>query len=416
MDKFVLWGSTDGFSKFIYNNTLLRHENVSFKDLPESDASKPKSFHKLPTHIKNIQYLDSPDLIIDLNGEPILSIEISREAGTGHNVFQRFARLAAAVENRVPTIYIYPEAALVYRKKHSSSNWDEINPLIFFALEKLSNIFPEAPALLYYYPSYYSTNPTSPDLNNANKGLRTNSDVPVIDNEMDEMYQCVNEIIQFFQNKKKGTLISQNHVSNRKLFMQKEYHNKIHTRKSLRTPLSPISSTITVPSSAVIDYISRVKEGVPIQSEGMYFDNTIWSERTETIIYKVNAQFRGDPYPGCLAALDYMLTRTGKTYEDRKANLVLAWGEVIYNEVTQRLDILPSKGQTIKTLFEKVKNNDLKQDILTKQYDEIPFEQLPRYFMQLRFGSTYSKPKEIRVYSYFSDALLFPDGALWREG
>lgn len=105
-----------------------------------------------------------------------------------------------------------------------------------------------------------------------------------------------------------------------------------------------------------------------------------------------------------------------KTYEDRKANLVLAWGEVIYNEVTQRLDILPSKGQTIKTLFEKVKNNDLKQDILTKQYDEIPFEQLPRYFMQLRFGSTYSKPKEIRVYSYFSDALLFPDGALWREG
>ena len=63
-----------------------------------------------------------------------------------------------------------------------------------------------------------------------------------------------------------------------------------------------------------------------------------------------------------------------------------------------------------------VKVNALRQDTLTKDYSNIKFEELPRYFMQLRFGSTFSKPKEIRVYSYFSDALLFPDGALWREG
>ena len=36
--------------------------------------------------------------------------------------------------------------------------------------------------------------------------------------------------------------------------------------------------------------------------------------------------------------------------------------------------------------------------------------------MQVRYGSTYSKVKHIRVYSYFSDAILFPDGALWRDG
>lgn len=411
MDKFVLWGSTDGFSKFIHTNTILKNENVSFKYLPESDASKPKSFHRLPTHIKNIQYLDSPDLIIDLNGEPILSIEISREAGTGHNVFQRFARLAAAVENKVPTIYIYPEAARVYRQKSDTWKWDSINPLIFYAMEKLSNIYPEAPALLYYYPSDFRSNKTSAQINNTNKGLllQPNSDQPVIDGEMAEMFKCINEIIQFHQNKNQGTLISQPAVSARKMYMQQEYYRK----GGNSTPsASPITSTIKVPSSSVIDYISRVKTGMP----GMYFDNTIWSERKETIIYKVNAGFRGDPYPGCLAALDYMLTRTGETYEDRSMNLVLAWGDVKYDEKTQKLDIIAAKKQTINNLFDMVKVNALRQDILTKDYSNIKFEELPRYFMQLRFGSTFSKPKEIRVYSYFSDALLFPDGALWREG
>lgn len=415
MDKFVLWGSTDGFSEFIRNNTLLNDEDVSFKYLPESDVSKPKNFHRLPTHIKNIQYLDSPDLIIDLNGEPILTIEISREAGTGHNVFQRFARLAAAVENRVPTIYIYPEAVSVYRKTVGSSRWDSINPLIFFALEKLSSIYPEAPALLYYYPSYFRSNPNSPKINNTNKGLKTrkNLDIPVIDNEMKKMFSCINEIILFYKNKTNGTLISQTNVHLRKMFMQSEYFSKGGTD----TPNSaPISSTITVPSSAIIDYITRVKNGMPNQSGENYFDNTIWSQREKTIIYKVDAKFRGDPYPGCLAALDYMMTRNGKTYEDRNANLVLAWGDVTYDETNNKLNIRASKNQSIKDLFDKVKVNNRRQDILTKKYDEIPFDQLPRYFMHLRFGSTYSKPKEIRIYSYFSDALLFPDGALWREG
>ena len=66
MDKFTLWGSTDGFTDFIVQNTILKDKEVENRYLPESDASKPKQFHKLPTHIKNIQYLDSPDLIIEL--------------------------------------------------------------------------------------------------------------------------------------------------------------------------------------------------------------------------------------------------------------------------------------------------------------------------------------------------------------
>ncbi len=410
MNKFILWGSTDGFSEFIYKNTLLQNESsVDFRRLPESDISKPKDFHRLPTHIKNIQYLDSPDLIIELNGEPILSVEISREAGTGHNVFQRFARIAAAVENNVPCIYIYPEAVMVHRKK-DGPKWDAINPLIFFALEKLSRIYANAPALLYYYPSFYRDKGCT-DLRILGKGLKQDiddSDMPFIDTEMKEMFKCINEIISYRLENKNTPILSEKHIAERLSYMQKEYYSKGGEHKP---QMSPISSTITVPSKSVIDYFSKVKEGIP---DG-YFQNTIWENRETTIIYAVNSKFRGDPYPGCLAALDYMLTRKGKTYEDRNYNLVIAWGDVNYDSSTKELIISQKKEQSIETLFNLVKKNDLKQDILTKKYSEIEFEQLPRYFMHLRFGSTFSKPKHIRVYSYFSDAILFSDGAVWRE-
>lgn len=408
MNNFTLWGSTDGFSKYIFNNTILKNGTCSFKYLPESDAGKPKLFHKLPTHIKNIQYLDSPDLIIELDNEPILSIEISREAGTGHNVFQRFARLAAAVENNVPSIYIYPEAALITRK-NTGPKWDAINPLIFFAIEKLSRIYPQAPALLYYYPSYYRTNPNSKSITPANKGLLSNIDVPVIDSEMGEMFDCINEILLHKIKGKKTNISTEPLVSKRTSFMHNEYYSK---GGAVVPNNSPISSTIEVPSSAVLNYFSKVKKGIPSLT---YFDETIWTSRDKTIIYKINAKFRGDPYPGCIAALDYILTRTGLTFEDRSKNLVIAWGDVKYDSTKNELTISPSKNQSINDLFDEVNKNDNQKNILSKNYASIPFEQLPRYFMQLRFGSTFSKPKHIRVYSYFSDAILFPDGAIWRE-
>ena len=55
------------------------------------------------TETAKILYLDAPDLIVEKDNEPIFSIEVTTEAGTGHNAFQRFARIAASVENCVPS-------------------------------------------------------------------------------------------------------------------------------------------------------------------------------------------------------------------------------------------------------------------------------------------------------------------------
>jgi hypothetical protein len=154
----TVWHSTSEFAEFIVSNTLLRQRNPKLRPLYESDASKPRNFHAMPDHLKKILYLDAPDLIVEVNSEPIFSIEVSTEAGTGHNAFQRFARLAASVENLVPAFYIYPEASIVSREGGRSVKWDKINPLIFRALDRVMAIH-GIPALLHYFPACRNHHP-----------------------------------------------------------------------------------------------------------------------------------------------------------------------------------------------------------------------------------------------------------------
>ena len=85
-----IWYSTESFADYVIDHTILSSKEVKKSKIHESDASKPRDFHKVPDHIRKILYLDAPDLIIEYDNEPILSVEISAEAGTGHNSFQRF--------------------------------------------------------------------------------------------------------------------------------------------------------------------------------------------------------------------------------------------------------------------------------------------------------------------------------------
>ncbi|MDR2829518.1 MAG: hypothetical protein LBB45_00480 [Methanobrevibacter sp.] len=150
---FKLWVSTNDTANWIINNTVLKNKKCVTEKLVESDANNPKTFHRVPEAIKKILYLDAVDIIIEYNKKPILAVEISSEAGTGHNAFQRFARLVAAAENNVSVAYIYPEAAYIHRKNFD--RWDEINPLVFRALERVMQIH-NIPVLFYYYPTEYN--------------------------------------------------------------------------------------------------------------------------------------------------------------------------------------------------------------------------------------------------------------------
>ena len=114
-----------------------------------------------------------------------------------------------------------------------------------------------------------------------------------------------------------------------------------------------------------------------------------------------------------MAAIDYLKCREGKSFEERRYNLIMVWGDLTIDNTNQTLNIVSTKS-TINDFIDSVKSSENK-NILSKDYSQIANSEIPRYYMQVRYGSTYSKVKHIRVFSYFADAILFPDGSLWRD-
>ncbi|RLI82956.1 hypothetical protein DRP04_02730 [Archaeoglobales archaeon] len=406
---FRVWYSTEDLAHWLVSNTLLSNYPHDFERLAESDASNPNRFHRMPGHLKNILYLDAPDIIIEKDGDPVVAVEISKEAGTGHNSFQRFARIAAAVENGVPAMYIYPEATFITRQ--SSQRWDRINPNIFYAMERLMQIY-NIPALLFYYPTYYRTHRTTCPPNPVQKGLRNDLTFPSApdanDQEMRSFFDTINLIIQrSLRGSNPLPLINERLIVNRRNWMQTEYVNKGGPNRRW----SPDTSTITFPTAALINYL---RQFVP---PGYMFGDLLTS-RDVTVAYQVDARFRGDPYPGALAALDYMRCRVGKTYEDRDKNLVLVWGRVQYNPSEQKISITSSKGSSINDFVSALSSVRSASKCLLGigTFTSLRGIDIPRYYMQARYGCTFTKVKHVRVYSFFADAILFPDGAVWREG
>lgn len=390
----------------------------------ESDANNPQNFHVMPDHIRKILYLDAPDVIVEKDNEPVFSIEVTTEAGTGHNAFQRFARIAASVENGVPAFYIYPEGAIIKRKAGKCeekttvfSKWDEINPLIFRALEAVMSIY-DIPALLYYFPSdireYRSKADKAPHFNS--KGLKFDKNIwkyagcpDADDTQMKNMFEVLNETIKAAS---AGVIASRNHllklirVREQRNFMQMEFARKANN--TAENMMSPLSAVTVVPTEYLLNYLKQYEDE-------KYQIGELLKSRDTTVIYQCNAKFRGDPYPGALSAIDYLVCREGVTFEDRKSNLVLLFGSLSVDSKNQTLIIADEKKSTIKDFVSDVKNSE-RHNLLTKDYDELKNREMPRYLMQVRYGSTYSKVKHIRVYSYFADAILFPDGSLWRDG
>ena len=422
MRSWRIWHSARSFGDFIVENTKLREikDHLEFKSLSESDANKSTDFHKVPDHIKKILYLDAADLIVEYNSEPIICIEETKEAGTGHNAFQRFARIAAAVENNVPAIYIMPEACIINRdvKKNGKvvgkkKSWDVINPMIFQAYNSVMDIF-KIPALFFYYPSdyqEYKDNPLDSPHQNS-KGLIFNENLIDFsacptenDSEMQALFKVIDTIIDnAISGASVANLVDKKVIRDRKYWMQKQYYTKLGNRKFEK--LSPLSATKTIDTNKLLSYLGNYTD-VPNDKI-----SELLSSRSKTVIYQCNADFRGDPYAGALSAIDYLLCRQGKTYEERDANLVLCFGRV--TELEDSVDVNSNKCSVDD--FIHTVHNCCSKNLLTKNhFSELRPEDIGRYYMQVRYGSTYSKVKHIRVFSYFADAIIFSDGALWRE-
>lgn len=406
---FRVWHDSERLADYVIENTSLRdgRDEIETLDLPTSDAGDPGSFHRVPDDVKEILYLDSPDLIVEARGEPLFTVEISEEAGTGHNAFQRFPRIAASVEASVPALYIYPEATYIMRK--SGNRWDELNPLVFKALESAMQIH-DVPALLFYYPSEFEGEGDPPTSASSQNGLLYDDGVRGQPDRDDAEMRQFFDVIDTFLERARGTteldFIKNRTIRRRRNWMQRQFVEKNGPGRTW----SPLSNTITVPTDRVVEFLREVDpECRP----------DLLERREETVIYSADAKIRGDPYPGALAAIDYLKSRIGTSYRDRDRNLVFCWGDPSIDDsgslsVTAR----NPEGSSVEAFVDEVKKvtNVRRRLLLDKEYDELKRREIPRYYMQVRHGTRFTQRKLVRCFAYFADAILFNDGALWREG
>ena len=85
---------------------------------------------------------DRPDIILCDSNQVIMVLERTVEVPSGHNVGQRYGRLLAAAESRIPVVYFFPYAAFKHGGKTAGPRY--VNLRLFFALRRVSDQYDTA--------------------------------------------------------------------------------------------------------------------------------------------------------------------------------------------------------------------------------------------------------------------------------
>ena len=409
----IFYGESERTADWLIEHTKLDDLSVRKRELFDSDSNNSGDFHKLPPRIKEVIHLDAPDLVLSANGKPLLTVEISTEAGTGHNPLQRFSRLATSLGNEVPSFYIFPEAKWITRQ--GSRRWDKINPICFRSLEAATRIH-DVPAIHFYYPSEYNEeNPEPPDNQDGDGLLKDNTypECPLSrSQDIKRFFNCVDTVIQQ-QDSRSPRLLNHRRIRRQRDRMQARCAEK----DGFHDEWSPLTSVEIVPTGKVLDYLSDFYSNVSKEAEHI-------ASRPQTVIYHAQIQittqrteFRDDPYVGALAALDYLKCRVGESFLDRDRNLMFCFGKL---EIGDSIRVTPKnkENSSVNRFTDEVSkvmtgHNSL---LLGSDYSDLDTEDIPRYFMHVQHGTKYSLNKGIRCYAYPVDGLLFHDGAFWRPG
>ena len=89
--------------------------------------------------IESVLQYDRPDIILKDNGLVIFVLERTVEVPSGHNVGQRFGRLVAAAEQRIPVVYFGPYMA--YKHGGATAGPRYMNLRLFYSLKKVSDYY-----------------------------------------------------------------------------------------------------------------------------------------------------------------------------------------------------------------------------------------------------------------------------------
>lgn len=379
MDYTLWYGGAKADAEYLIRNTNLSARDVQVKEIQEASHL---AFVDNPDAIKDILYLDKPDLILTAGfpERPILGVEFSKEAMSGHDAFQRFARVVAGAEFQIPYAYVLPPRKWIERS--SGGRWDRYNPTIFTALRQVTR-FHQVPALAFFWDtqddsdgSALSSDPHYPQLPDSGK------------TEMQRFFEFIDLIIGTSDEGQDLTgLLHERFVMDWEAKSDRRLHERL--QDSSRNAWSPMTSTEVLDDSEFGDYFRRhLGDSPPVDSLPDYV-----RKRPHWVVYSnASSTFRADPYGGSALAIDYMHCRTGATARERDRNLVVHFSEVSISDVEDKWEHYYEHRCPFRSGYSS---------------DE-------RYLtMHLREGCRFTKQKEIRLFFSACDLVMFKDGFLF---
>ena len=235
-------------------------EEVELVSISNTDRASPQ--------IQKILSYDRPDIVLADSDDPILVIERTIEVPSGHNVGQRFARLAAAAQCKVPVVYFGPYAA--YKHGGATQGPRYMNLRLFYALELMSKIEDVA-------------------ITTINWPVDENYEIIRSPEKDDRIKQYLN---LFFDIYYRMSLPEVNASIIKSKFEQEQLNGRrIFIREQVKKPEQYDSP----PSSVVIGPI--VGEVIPYSK----------LKHAETVLYKIGMTYiRSDPYTGMVMLYDYL--------------------------------------------------------------------------------------------------------------
>lgn len=215
---------------------------------------------------------DRPDIILADKDQPIMVLERTIEVPSGHNVGQRFARLVAASQMNIPTVYFGPYAA--YKHGGTTRGPRYMNLRLFYALKKVAEI--------------------------------ENTMVTIINWPVDSNYEIIrtpdkdNKIIEYLQlffnyYQKNGLHSIDDYLKNSEFEARQEEERKKFIKNKVARPLE-----YDEPPASVV---SDINENLTL------LDNYDVSnlQCKESVIYKVGMTYvRSDPYTGMAMLYSYL--------------------------------------------------------------------------------------------------------------
>jgi hypothetical protein len=250
-------------------------------------------FHRIgsrgnnPGPIENLIQYDRPDVILVVDGSPVLTLEKTSEVPTGHNVGQRMARLVRSVECGVPVIKFFPFDAL---KHGAHANVCNLNARLLAAFDKMWTIH-GVPTLAVNWPAD-SHGELISDVS-AETALRT-----IISDFIRSGFDSACRQFALARNQQRAEF-------KRRCEIYESYGEPPPSLRILKTA-DALSELGISSSSTAGSALSRFKE---------------------TVIYKIEMSEakcrREDPYTGTQFIYDYLYCRVGPDTKDKNRGLVL---------------------------------------------------------------------------------------------